>query len=106
LQAIWDGQMTVPEKESLRHLTTGQPVAADVRENVAEKAVVWAEEHLFEGLLPVGLFGGDPAPGTGGGAELGMIYAGDFFEFHGGLEGCFQIQFLSQTKTAVRRTEH
>ena len=48
LQAIWDGQMTSPEKESLRRLTTKQPVAADASENVAEKAVVWAEEHLFE----------------------------------------------------------
>jgi conjugative relaxase-like TrwC/TraI family protein len=48
LQAIWDGQMTSPEKESLRHLTTKQPVVADASENVAEKAVTWAEEHLFE----------------------------------------------------------
>jgi conjugative relaxase-like TrwC/TraI family protein len=48
LQVIWDGQMTSPEKESLRRLTTTQPVTADVGENVAEMSVVWAEEHLFE----------------------------------------------------------
>ncbi len=48
LQAIWGGQMTSPERESLRHLTTKQSVVADVGENVAEKAVAWAEEHLFE----------------------------------------------------------
>ncbi len=48
LQAIWDGQMTSPERESLRHLTAKQPVVADASADVAEKAVVWAEEHLFE----------------------------------------------------------
>ena len=48
LQAIWDGQMTSPERESLGRLTTKQLVAADASENVAEKAVAWAEEHLFE----------------------------------------------------------
>lgn len=48
LQAIWDGQMSLPEKESLRLLTTKQPVTTDTNENVAEKAVAWAEEHLFE----------------------------------------------------------
>src|SRR5208283_5307213 len=48
LQAIWDGQITSPEKESLRRLTTKQPVVADAGENVAEVSVVWAEEHLFE----------------------------------------------------------
>ena len=48
LQAIWDGQMTSSEKESLRRLTTGQPVATDVSVNLAEKSVAWAEEHLFQ----------------------------------------------------------
>jgi conjugative relaxase-like TrwC/TraI family protein len=48
LQAIWDGQMTSRERESLRCLTTKQSVTADASENVAEKAVAWAEEHLFE----------------------------------------------------------
>src|SRR5208283_1778428 len=48
LQAIWDGQITSPEKESLRRLTTKKPDVADASENVAEKAVAWAEEHLFE----------------------------------------------------------
>jgi conjugative relaxase-like TrwC/TraI family protein len=48
LQAIWDGQMSSPERESLRRLTSSQPVVTDVAENLAEKSVVWAEEHLFE----------------------------------------------------------
>ncbi|HEX5400227.1 MAG TPA: MobF family relaxase, partial [Verrucomicrobiae bacterium] len=48
LQAIWAGQMTSPEKESLRHLTTSQPVITDSPENLAEKAATWAEDHLFE----------------------------------------------------------
>ncbi len=48
LRAIWGGQMTSPEKESLRRLTTKKPDVADASENVAEKAVAWAEEHLFE----------------------------------------------------------
>jgi conjugative relaxase-like TrwC/TraI family protein len=48
LQTIWDGQMTSPEKESLHCLTSGQPVVTDATEDLAEKAVAWAEEHLFE----------------------------------------------------------
>ena len=48
LQAIWDGQMSSPEKESLRRITSGQPVISDASENVAEKAVAWSEKHLFE----------------------------------------------------------
>ena len=48
LQAIWDGQMTPPEKQSLRQLTTSQPVVAEATGNLAEAAVTWAEEHLFE----------------------------------------------------------
>ena len=48
LQAIWDGQMTASEKESLRRLTSGQPIICDASNDVVEKAVAWAEEHLFE----------------------------------------------------------
>ena len=48
LQAIWDGQMSSPEKESLRRLIRTRPIVTDTSENVAEKAVAWAEEHLFE----------------------------------------------------------
>jgi len=48
LRAIWDGQLTTPEKESLRRITSGQPVISDASDNVGEKAVAWAEEHLFE----------------------------------------------------------
>jgi conjugative relaxase-like TrwC/TraI family protein len=48
LQAIWDGQMTPSEKESLRQLAHHQPSVADATENLAEKSVAWAEEHLFE----------------------------------------------------------
>jgi ATP-dependent exoDNAse (exonuclease V) alpha subunit len=40
--------MTSLEKESLRHITSGRPVISDASENVAEKAVAWSEEHLFE----------------------------------------------------------
>jgi conjugative relaxase-like TrwC/TraI family protein len=48
LQAIWDSQTTSPEKESLHRLTNAQPVVTDAVENLAEKSVAWAEEHLFE----------------------------------------------------------
>jgi conjugative relaxase-like TrwC/TraI family protein len=48
LQEIWGGQMTSAEKESLRRLTNAKPVITDATENLAEKSVVWAEEHLFE----------------------------------------------------------
>jgi conjugative relaxase-like TrwC/TraI family protein len=48
LQAIWDGQMTSPEKESLHRLTRVQLAVTDTAENLAEKSVAWAEEHLFE----------------------------------------------------------
>ena len=48
LQTIWDGQMTSTEKQSLHCLTSGQPVVTDALEDLAEKAVAWAEEHLFE----------------------------------------------------------
>ena len=48
LRTIWDGQITSAEKESLRQLKTGQPVVTDTSENLAESALKWAEEHLFE----------------------------------------------------------
>ena len=48
LQALWDGQMTAAEKQSLRQLAGHQPPVADATENLAEQSVTWAEEHLFE----------------------------------------------------------
>ena len=48
LQALWDGQMTSQEKDSLRRLAVNRSPASDATENLAEKAVTWAEEHLFE----------------------------------------------------------
>ena len=48
LQTVWAGQMTADEISSLNRLTaTKSPVLVpDVK--VAEQAVVWAEQHLFE----------------------------------------------------------
>lgn len=48
LQTLWDGQITAAEKQSLRQLANHQPPVADVTENLAEKSVAWAEDHLFE----------------------------------------------------------
>ncbi len=48
LHALWDGQMTAAEKQSLRQLVGHQPPVGDATENLAEQSVVWAEEHLFE----------------------------------------------------------
>lgn len=48
LQVLWDGQMTPQEKDSLRKLTINPCPTSDATENLAEKAVTWAEEHLFE----------------------------------------------------------
>ena len=48
LQALWHGQMTSQENESLRKLTVNSCPASAAEENLAEKAVTWAEEHLFE----------------------------------------------------------
>lgn len=47
LQRLWDGQMTVAEKASLKHLSV-KPRIANTLACVAEKSVAWAEEHLFE----------------------------------------------------------
>lgn len=48
LQTSWDRQLTAEEKASLGRLATEQPSTAASSEAVAEKAVTWAEEHLFE----------------------------------------------------------
>lgn len=48
LQALWDGQMTTAEKQSLRQLANHRPPVAAATENLAEQSVTWAEEHLFE----------------------------------------------------------
>jgi conjugative relaxase-like TrwC/TraI family protein len=48
LQRQWDGQMTAADRESLNQLATGQPPVIKPVAGMAEKAVIWAEEHLFE----------------------------------------------------------
>lgn len=48
LQGLWDNQMTAPERDSLRKLTVAEPPMVHTPAAVAEKAVAWAEEHLFE----------------------------------------------------------
>jgi conjugative relaxase-like TrwC/TraI family protein len=48
LQTVWAGQMTADELSSLHQLTVAKSpeLVPDVK--VAEQAVVWAEQHLFE----------------------------------------------------------
>jgi len=48
LQGIWNDQLTRSERESLRTLTTNEPALTEPAAGVSEKAVVWAEEHLFD----------------------------------------------------------
>jgi conjugative relaxase-like TrwC/TraI family protein len=49
LQRLWDGQMTVEQKTSLNQLTIrSTPAPAASSEALAEKAVTWAEDHLFD----------------------------------------------------------
>lgn len=48
LQRLWDNQMTAGERESLRKLRVDEPPIVQTPAGVAEKAVGWAEEHLFE----------------------------------------------------------
>lgn len=48
LQALWNEQLSAEEKASLRQLTSERPVAAAQGEGVTERAVAWAEDHLFE----------------------------------------------------------
>lgn len=47
LQELWDSQMTAAEHASLQNLKMAQPRIA-ASSGVAEKAVAWAEDHLFE----------------------------------------------------------
>jgi conjugative relaxase-like TrwC/TraI family protein len=48
LRESWDGQMTALERESLRKLIVANHPMAQSPATVAEKAVAWAEEHVFE----------------------------------------------------------
>jgi conjugative relaxase-like TrwC/TraI family protein len=48
LQTNWGQQLTAEERASLGRLATGQPVTTESSEALAQQAVVWAEEHLFE----------------------------------------------------------
>lgn len=48
LQALWDSQMTPEQKASLRMLADHPPVVPVGADGLAEQAVSWAEEHLFE----------------------------------------------------------
>ena len=48
LQALWDEQMTAGERASLRQLASERVAVARQEQGLAEKAVTWAEEHLFE----------------------------------------------------------
>ena len=48
LQALWDEQMTADERASLRQLASERVAVARQEQGLAEKAVTWAEEHLFE----------------------------------------------------------
>ena len=48
LQSLWDGQLTAEEKASLRGLVVEQPAVGVASGEMAEKAVAWAEEHLFD----------------------------------------------------------
>ncbi len=48
LQGLWDNQLSAPERDSLRKLRVHEPPIVHTPAAVAEKAVTWAEEHLFE----------------------------------------------------------
>ena len=48
LQGLWDDQLTAPERDSLRKLRVHEPPMSYTPAAVVEKAVTWAEEHLFE----------------------------------------------------------
>lgn len=48
LQGMWDSQMTEPERDSLGKLRVAQTPEVQAPGIVAEKAVAWAEEHVFE----------------------------------------------------------
>jgi conjugative relaxase-like TrwC/TraI family protein len=48
LQGLWDNQMTAAERESLRNLAVSEPPIVQAPADMAQKAVAWAEEHVFE----------------------------------------------------------
>lgn len=48
LQGMWMDQLTPTELESLSRLTTSEPPSVEIASGVAEKAILWAEEHLFD----------------------------------------------------------
>ncbi len=48
LQRLWDEQMTVAGKASLQNLTANPLQVSNAPVNLAQNAVQWAEEHLFE----------------------------------------------------------
>jgi conjugative relaxase-like TrwC/TraI family protein len=48
LRALWNSQMTPPEMDSLWNLTITQPTISNAPVDAAEKAVAWAQQHLFE----------------------------------------------------------
>jgi conjugative relaxase-like TrwC/TraI family protein len=50
LRPLWDGQLTEPERVALQKLMTASPSPASSQtgEKIAEKAIQWAEDHLFE----------------------------------------------------------
>jgi conjugative relaxase-like TrwC/TraI family protein len=48
LQTVWAGQMTEDEISSLHYLTAAKSPVLIPDVKVAEQAVVWAEQHLFE----------------------------------------------------------
>jgi conjugative relaxase-like TrwC/TraI family protein len=48
MQGSWEKQMSAPERDSLRKLTIVEPPIVHAPAGVAEKAVAWAEEHVFE----------------------------------------------------------
>lgn len=48
LRALWSNQLTPLELDSLRGIAVPAPVASRPSADAAEKAVIWAEEHLFE----------------------------------------------------------
>ncbi|MCI0541484.1 MAG: relaxase domain-containing protein [Verrucomicrobiales bacterium] len=48
LQVIWEAQMTADERTSLRNLDSESASLTVADSQLAERAVAWAEEHLFE----------------------------------------------------------
>jgi conjugative relaxase-like TrwC/TraI family protein len=48
LQAMWNGQMTTAERNALHNLTVAERQIVQAPATIAEKAITWAEEHVFE----------------------------------------------------------